>query len=86
MSYFLCRRKSYREVNRFEAIDQDGIQHTVVERLAILHEVGASGRIFNSQKGSSPFYSATTGETIIRRDDGSFEDLEGVSFRRNPVE
>jgi hypothetical protein len=79
MKYYFKRRKSTREVNRLEAVDQHGVQHTLIERISVIHNIGASGRIFGSENGSSSYYSATSGDALLRLPDGSFE-----SQRQNP--
>ena len=72
MGIYTIRRKSFREVDRFMATDQDGRAHVVVERVAMLNDVGAGGKVIDSQLGASSFYSATTGDAVVRMPDGSF--------------
>jgi hypothetical protein len=73
MAYYFVRRRSKREINRLKAVDQHGVQHTLIERISVLHDVGASGQIFGSEHGSSSYYSATSGDAVLRLPDGSFE-------------
>jgi hypothetical protein len=72
MTHYFVRRRSTREVRRLEAIDQHGVQHTVVERVSVLHQVGAGGQVFGSEHGLTSYYSATTGEVVVSLPDGSF--------------
>ena len=77
MSPYSIRQRSFREIRRFNAIDQRGIQHTLVERVAVFNDVGASGCIFNSESGKSQYYSATSGDTVIQWPDGSLKSKDG---------
>jgi len=78
MGIYTIRRKSFREIARFTAIDQEGRSHVVVERAAMLN-VGAGGKVIDSQRGASSFYSATTGDAVAPLPDGSFAAASGNS-------
>jgi hypothetical protein len=73
MAYYFVRRRSTREVNRLEAIDEHGTPHNIIERISILHDVGASGQIFGAEYGSLSYYSATSGDVLVRLSDEIFE-------------
>jgi hypothetical protein len=77
MGIYTIRRKSFREIARFTAIDQEGRSHVVVERAAMLNDVGAGGKVIDSQRGASSFYSATTGDAVAPLPDGSFAAASG---------
>jgi hypothetical protein len=77
MATYSVRKRSFREIRRFNAVDQYGVQHTLVERVAVLNDVGASGCIFNSESGKSQYYSATSGDAVIRFSDGSLKTKDG---------
>jgi hypothetical protein len=77
MTNYSTRKRSFREIRRFHAIDQYGVQHTVIERVAVLNDVGASGCIFNSENGKSQYYSATSGDAVVQLSDGSLKTKDG---------
>jgi hypothetical protein len=66
------RRRSFREIRRFNVTDQEGNPHIIVERVVVLNEVGVGGKIVESQQGASTFYSATSGDVVMRTSDKSF--------------
>lgn len=72
MPVYSIRRRSFREVGRFMAIDQYGNPHILVERVFTLNDVGAGGKVIDSEHGASHFYSATSGDAVTRNADGSF--------------
>ena len=49
-----------------------GNPHIIVEQVVVLNEVGAGGKIVESQQGASTFYSATSGDVVLRNSDQSF--------------
>ena len=61
------------------AIDQDGNSHILVERVFILNDVGAGGKVVDSERGASHFYSATSGDAVTRTSDGLFVATNGNS-------
>jgi hypothetical protein len=77
MSIYSVRKRSFRETRRFKAIDQHGTEHTVVERIAMLHDVGASGCVVDAETGSFNYYSATSGDALFRVVDGSLRTRDG---------
>jgi hypothetical protein len=77
MTIYSIRRRSFREVGRFSIIDQDGNPHILVERVAVLNDVGARGKVVDSERGASHFYSATTGDAVVRVSDESFVVKDG---------
>jgi hypothetical protein len=54
------------------AIDQDGNPHILVERVFMLNDVGAGGKVVDSERGASHFYSATSGDVVTLSSDGVF--------------
>jgi hypothetical protein len=77
MATYSLRKRSFREIRRFNALDQYGVQHTLVERVAVLNDVGASGCIVNSESGKSQYYSATSGDAVTQLSDGSLKTKDG---------
>ncbi|HSU20762.1 hypothetical protein NF681_02480 (plasmid) [Comamonadaceae bacterium OTU4NAUVB1] len=87
MGIYSVRKRSFRETRRFKAVDQHGIEHTVVERIAMLHDVGASGCIVDAEPGSLNYYSATSGDAMERLLDGSLKTKDGrLEFAVKPQE
>lgn len=77
MGIYTTRRRSFREVGRFMAVDQDGKPHVLVERVSTRNDVGAGGKVIDSEHGASHFYSATSGDAVVRACDGSFVGSNG---------
>lgn len=48
------------------------MQHTLVQRIERLQSVGVTGLVVEAENGISCFYSATSGDVVIRQTDGSF--------------
>lgn len=69
--------KSFREVARFIAIDQGGVQHTVVERVETRTRITFAITYGNASLGASTYYSMTTGDKLSRQPDGTFEGYQG---------
>ena len=85
MATYSIRKRSFREIRRFNAIDQYGIQHTLVERVATINDVGASGCIVSSESSKSQYYSASSGDTVTQMSDGSLKTADGkLSFDVKP--
>ena len=85
MTTYSVRKRSFREMRRFNAIDQYGVQHTLVERVAVVNDVGASGCIVSSESGRSQYYSATSGDAVTQLADGSLKTTDGkLSFDVKP--
>ena len=70
-------QKSVREVGRFIAVDEDGIPHTVVERVEVVTRLGIGGHFDEASRGGSHFYSMTTGDTLYPLADGMVEGRSG---------
>lgn len=77
MATYSVRKHSLREIRRFDAFDQYGVQHSLVERMKIINDVGASGLIIDSEHGALHYYSATTGDIVVRLPDGSLKTKDG---------
>lgn len=74
MSQSTCFCRFFKEIGRFPARDEKGNHHTVVERVKINQKTDSNGRIVSSRQGASHFYSATTGDALIKRADGNLSD------------
>lgn len=72
MALYWTRKRSFREIGRFLAKDQNGIQHTLVQRMERLQSIGVTGLVVEAEHGISCFYSATSGDVVLRQADGSF--------------
>jgi hypothetical protein len=59
------------------AIDQYGNPHILVERVFRLNDVGAGGKVIDSEHGASHFYSATNGDAVTLTSDGVFVGRNG---------
>ena len=77
MASYWNRRRSFREVRRFVAVDQDGMQHTVVQRIETLQGVGLTNLVVETEHGVSCFYSATSGDAVTLQEDGAFATSNG---------
>lgn len=77
MGTYTLRKHSFREVKRLHALDQHGLQHTLVERRVVINDVGASGHVFDSAHGASHYYSATSGDAVARSEDGTLKTKDG---------
>lgn len=68
---------SLRESARFEAMDEAGLLHTVVERVAIETQVTFSIRYASVDTGLKSYYSSTSGDTLVRLSETMFEGKGG---------
>lgn len=68
---------SLRETCRFKASDQFGVVHTVVERVAMETPITFAVRYDNATTGVKSYYSSTSGDKLIRLEDGSFQGCDG---------
>jgi hypothetical protein len=78
MSQSTCLRRLFKEIGRFPARDEKGNHHTVVERVRVNERTDANGRIVSSRQGASHFYSATTGDALVKRADGNLTDQNNL--------
>lgn len=76
----LGKRKvsSLREIARFNAVDGDGVSHTVVERIEIETRVTFANRYTHTETGLKSYYSSTSGDVLVRLLDGTFEGCSGL--------
>jgi hypothetical protein len=72
MALYWNRKRSFRKIGRFLARDQNGTQHTLVQRIERLQSIGVTGLVVEVEHGISCFYSATSGDVVLRQVDGSF--------------
>jgi len=77
-------QKSIREVGRFIAVDENGIAHTVVERVKVVKRIGLGGYFDDAARGNSHYYSMTTGDTLYPLKDGWFEGRHGKPRLQRP--
>lgn len=68
---------SLRESGRFKAMDEAGILHTVIERVAIETQVNFSIRYSNVNTGLKSYYSSTSGDKLLRLSETVFEGKDG---------
>ncbi|RZI54414.1 MAG: hypothetical protein EOP12_03030 [Pseudomonas sp.] len=69
-----CFHNFYKEIGRFSARDEKGKHHTVVERMKINQTISMNGKLISSNIGLPQFYSATTGDILVKRADGNLVD------------
>lgn len=77
MAPYFVRKRSFREVRRFQLSDAQGVKHTIVERIETRHGVGASGRVFDAEEGITRFHSATTGDVLVQQPNGLLKSADG---------
>lgn len=77
MASYWNRKRSFRKVRRFTAVDQSGTQHTVVHRIETLQSVGLTNLVIEAEQGVSCFYSATSGDAVKLQEDGFFATNNG---------
>ncbi|MBT2321267.1 hypothetical protein J7E62_02700 [Variovorax paradoxus] len=65
-------------INRFKAVDQTGVEHTVVERA---REIRTFDRTLSANvkttAGPTVFHSARTGDVLVEHPDGTLQTADG---------